>query len=69
MIVDYLDEFGGATRPEIDDLLREKLPSALTPDEKTRKVANLLTKLRRDGHIHNTGTRTNPVWKLIQPDE
>jgi ATP-dependent DNA helicase RecG len=48
----------------VDDLLRGKLPDGLTEDEKTRKVANLLTKLRRDGHIRNTGTRSNPVWAL-----
>jgi hypothetical protein len=31
--------------------------------------ANLLTKLRRDGHIYNSGSRTNPVWTLAdRPD-
>ena len=69
LIVDYLREFGTATRPDIDDLLYGKLPDGLTRDEKTRKVANLLTKLRRDGHIRNTGTRTNPVWVLVQHDD
>ena len=29
-----------------------------------RKIANLLTKLRRDGQIRNIGTRTNPIWAL-----
>jgi len=69
LIVDYLNQFGTATRQDIDDLLRGKLADELTADEKTRKVANLLTKLRRDGHIRNAGTRSSPVWKLAQPDD
>ncbi|MDR1430934.1 MAG: putative DNA binding domain-containing protein [Propionibacteriaceae bacterium] len=69
LIVDYLDQFGQGTRQDIDDLLRGKLADSLDPDEKTRKIANLLTKLRRDGHIRNTGTRTNPVWTLADPPE
>ncbi|MDR2373823.1 MAG: putative DNA binding domain-containing protein [Bifidobacteriaceae bacterium] len=64
LIVDYLTQFGSATRKDIDDLLRGKLSDTLTPAEKTRKVANLLTKLRRDGHIRNAGTRTSPLWLL-----
>ncbi|MCL2788753.1 MAG: putative DNA binding domain-containing protein [Micrococcales bacterium] len=69
LITDYLTRFGNATRKDINDLLRDKLSDDLSPDEKTRKVANLLTKLRRDGHIRNTGTRANPVWTLAdQPD-
>jgi ATP-dependent DNA helicase RecG len=67
LIVDYLDQFGQATRQDIDDLLRGKLADSLDADEKTRKIANLLTKLRRDGHIRNTGTRTNPVWTPADP--
>jgi ATP-dependent DNA helicase RecG len=64
LIVDRLDEFGGATRQDIDDLLRDKLSDSLDSDEKTRKVTYLLTKLRRDGHIRNAGTKARPLWTL-----
>ena len=68
LIVDYLNELGTTTRQDIDDLLRGKLADTLTVDEKTRKVANLLTKLRREGHIRNVGSRSNPVWEFAPGD-
>jgi ATP-dependent DNA helicase RecG len=69
LVVDYLTQFGSATRKDIDDLLRDKLPDTLAPEQKARKVANLLTKLRRDGHIRNNGSRTSPLWTLAdRPD-
>jgi ATP-dependent DNA helicase RecG len=64
LVVGYLTRFGTATRQDIDDLLADKLGGGLGSDEKARRVANLLTKLRRDGLIRNAGTRSNPVWEL-----
>jgi ATP-dependent DNA helicase RecG len=64
LVVDYLSRFDTATRQDIDDLLAGKLSGDLETDEKARRVANLLTKLRRDGLIRNRGTRSNPVWEL-----
>jgi ATP-dependent DNA helicase RecG len=70
LIVDYLTQFGSATRQDIDDLLRDKLSDTLTSEQKARKIANLLTKLRRDGHIRNSGLRSSPVWTLAnRPDD
>ena len=34
-----------ATRREVDQLLLDKLSDALTPEQKVKKIANLLTKL------------------------
>lgn len=64
LIADYLKEFGRASREEIDRLLLDKLSEALDADQKKRKVANLLTKLRRAGVIRNVGSRSQPRWKL-----
>jgi ATP-dependent DNA helicase RecG len=64
LVVDYLTQFGTATRADVNNLLFPILPDSLNSDEKSRKVANLLTKLRRDGHIQNDGSRTNPLWVL-----
>jgi hypothetical protein len=33
-------------------------------EKKANKVANLLTKLRRAGKIHNVASRKTPIWKL-----
>lgn len=64
LITDYLKKFGRASREEIDKLLLDKLSEALDADQKKRKVANLLTKLRRAGVIRNVGSRSQPRWEL-----
>ena len=66
LIVDYLRKFGKADRSEIDGLLTDKLSDALSSDQKQRKISNLLTKMRRQGRILNTGSRKKPVWMLAE---
>ena len=43
LIIDYLDKFGKASREEINKLLWNKLSDALDDEQKTNKIANLLT--------------------------
>lgn len=66
LVIDYLHQFGHASRTEIDKLLIDKLSDALTPEQKQRKIGNLLTKLRRRERILNTGSRGKPEWKLAE---
>lgn len=66
LLTDYLSGAGTASRKVVDDLLLSKLSDALTPEQKFKKVANLLTKLRRQGRIVNTGPRAAPQWKLAE---
>lgn len=66
LITDYLAKFGQATRQEIDKLLWKKLSDALDDEQKSNKVANLLTNLRRSGRIRNTGSRKAPQWELAE---
>ncbi|TXG01573.1 RNA-binding domain-containing protein [Massilia arenae] len=63
LIIDYLEKFGQATRAEINKLLGSKLSDALDDRQKYNKIGNLLTKLRRQGRIVNTGSDTAPSWK------
>lgn len=65
-ITDYIEKFGSATRKEIDQLLRDKLSEALNEDQKTDKISNLLTAMRRDGVIRNEGSRGHPKWILAE---
>lgn len=69
LLTDYLAKFGQADRAEINKLLLGKLSDALTDQQKYNKVSNLLTKLRRRGTIHNTGTDAAPLWRLAESDE
>lgn len=66
LVMDYLEQFGQASRAEINTLLLDKLSEALGAEQKEKKIGNLLTKLRRAGRITNTGSRGQPLWKLAE---
>ena len=66
LITDYLEKFGQASRAEINKLLLDKLSEALDERQKYNKISTLLTKLRRQGMIVNTGSDTAPCWKLVE---
>lgn len=64
LIIDYLKEFNVATRKDIEDLLIDKFSDSLDEQQKIDKISNLLTNLRRSGHIRNTGSKKTPKWQL-----
>ncbi|GAH11724.1 unnamed protein product [marine sediment metagenome] len=66
LITDYLCKFGKASREEINKLLWNKLSDALDDEQKTNKIANLLTNLRRSERIRNTASRKKPSWQLAE---
>lgn len=66
LLTDYLERAGAASRKQIDELLVNKLSDALSDEQKIKKIANLLTKLRRQGRIINTGSRAAPEWRLAK---
>lgn len=65
LIIDYLQEFGSATRQDIDRLLFSKLSDALNDEQKKNKVRNLLTGLRLAAQIKNVGSRREPSWIYV----
>ena len=66
LVIDFLKKFGQASRTEINKLLLDKLSEALDEGQKERKIANLLSKLRRAKRIINIGSRRRPLWKLAE---
>ncbi|PTQ90486.1 RNA-binding domain-containing protein [Agitococcus lubricus] len=66
LVVDYLKNFGQASRTEINNLLMNKLSDALNDGQKEDKISNLLTNMRRSGKIINTGSRKSPTWQLAE---
>lgn len=66
LLKDYLAGAETASRHEVNQLLLNKLSDALTTEQKLKKIANLLTKFRRQGLIVNTGTRAAPQWILAE---
>jgi ATP-dependent DNA helicase RecG len=66
LITDYLMKFRQASREEIDTLLANKLSDALNSTQKSKKISNLLTMLRRRGTIINKGSKKSPTWELSE---
>lgn len=65
LVVDFLTEYGGASRKEIDELLSKYLSELLGDTQRRSKVTNLLTRMRKEGTIYNAGTQQKPRWKLV----
>ena len=65
LILDYLTQFGGASRGDLEALLGDKFADTMDADTKARKLSNLLTKLKRRGQIKNEGSRGGPSWSLV----
>jgi len=66
LILALAREHGPVGRKDVDDALLAKLPDRLTPEQKRRKVHNLMQELRRSGSIVNQGTRSHPKWVLAE---
>lgn len=66
LIIDYLEKFDRANRTELNKLLMDKLSDALDYQQKYNKISTLLTKLRRQEKIVNTGSDTAPCWRLAE---
>ncbi|MBQ7433824.1 MAG: putative DNA binding domain-containing protein [Lachnospiraceae bacterium] len=65
LIVEYLKQYGRATKIQIRDLIIGKLPDSLNDVQKERKVGNLLTSLRKQGIISVIGHEgRQPIWAL-----
>ena len=61
----HLEKFGPTTRKELEDFLREKVSDALSDDQKTNKIRNLLQEMRRDDKsIHPSGRGPGAIWEL-----
>lgn len=63
MILQFLAEFGTATRKDIDSLILDKLSDTLTAQQKRKRVGNLLYAMaHRDLSIENRGSDKKPQW-------
>jgi ATP-dependent DNA helicase RecG len=68
IVLELIEKFGPVKRKDVDDLLLDKLPDILTPEQKRQKVGNLLTKLRKSGAIVNSGSRAAPLWEIVKKE-
>ena len=65
MILEYLKQYGHASRGDIEALLLDKLSDVLNEVQKRYKVKNLLHAMaKRDGTIRSTGSGSHSRWEL-----
>lgn len=64
IIIKYIEEYGQASKKEIVNLLKDKLPNSLSDKNKVSRVRYLLALLKEEGVIYNDGTRGTSCWKI-----
>lgn len=64
LILDYLKTFEQGQRADFERLLASKFSDLLNTKQQTKKVQNLLQKLRRLGKIETVGKTNGAVWRL-----
>ncbi len=69
LILKAIGEHTNMSRQDVDELLWKKLPEWMEDKQRRIKITNLLSELRRKGHIHNSGSDTRPVWVLNTTSE
>lgn len=64
LIIKYITEYGQASRKEILNLLKDKLPSSLNEKNKISRTRYLLDLLKKEGKIYNDNESGLSCWKL-----
>lgn len=54
----------GLSRKEVEEILLHQFPESLNTAEKKVKLTGILTKLRKEQKIYNSGTDSKPSWTL-----
>ncbi len=68
LIVQYIREYGSATKSDLCTLLYSKLPESLSDLQKYNKVGNLISALKREARINNKGTSRKSCYVLASFD-
>jgi ATP-dependent DNA helicase RecG len=55
----------GLSRKELEELVIHQFPESLSTSEKKVKLTGILTKLRKEGKIKNSGSDNKPSWTLV----
>ena len=67
MICDLLKQKGEARREDIDSLLRKKLSDALSEDQKSNFIRNLIQEMKKEELIYPDGTARWAKWRMSSP--
>ena len=64
LIIKYISEYGQASRKEIINLLKDKLPSSLNEKTKISRIRYLLDLLKKEEKLYNDNKSGHSCWKL-----
>lgn len=67
LVVSFLEKFKQSVRGDIEGFLREKISDALSLDQKTNRIRNLLQEMRREGTLTCEGHGPAAIWRLAKP--
>jgi ATP-dependent DNA helicase RecG len=68
-ILKSIQEHGSLSRKDIDELLWNMLPAWMNVEQKSNRIKNLISELRREGKIMNKGTDTQSEWILEEKEK
>ena len=66
LIMKYITKYGKASRKELENLLKDKLPATLSDDNKVNRVRYLLESLRKEKKIYNDKSENMSCWKIVK---
>ena len=66
LIIQYLAEYGEASKQELVGLLKDKLPESLDENQKYTKITNLLRVMRDSGIVENIGSSRITKYRLAR---
>ena len=70
LIVNYIQQFGGANKQQIRVLLFDKLPDTMSPEQKDRIILSFLTQLRKKSVItRDSESKQRSRWILVNEKE
>ena len=64
LIFKYIKSRGQASRKELVNILKDKLPASLNEKTKINRIRYLLTLLKKEGKIYNDATSGGSCWKI-----
>ena len=66
LIMKYITKYGKASRKELENLLKDKLPATLSDDNKVNRIRYLLKMLRKEKKIYNDKSENMSCWKIVK---
>lgn len=68
LVISFLEKFGPSKKEDLAEFLREKISDALSPEQKSNRIRNLLQEMRRNQILHCDGHGPAAIWRLAKSE-